>query len=82
MFGFFRVKGHGVPLELHQRLDKLSREFFDLPITEKSKISMNLGGSAWRGWFPIGDELTSGKPDQKEGLYLGQELTEDHPRVA
>lgn len=34
-----------------------------------------------RGWFPLGDELTSGKPDQKEGLYLGQELPEDHPRV-
>lgn len=43
---------------------------------------MKLGGSAWRGWFPVGDELTSGKPDQKEGLYLGQELDESHPRVS
>ena len=25
------------------------------------------------GWFPVGDELTSGRPDQKEGLYLGSE---------
>jgi isopenicillin N synthase-like dioxygenase len=25
--------------------------------------------------------LTSGRPDQKEGLYFGQELAEDHPLV-
>ena len=42
---------------------------------------MELGGIAWRGWFPCGDELTSGKPDQKEGLYLGTELGPDHPMV-
>jgi isopenicillin N synthase-like dioxygenase len=42
---------------------------------------MKKGGAAWRGWFPVGDELTSGKPDCKEGIYLGQELLEDHPRV-
>lgn len=29
----------------------------------------------------MGDELTSGKPDVKEGLYFGQELSEDDPRV-
>ena len=42
---------------------------------------MTKGGSAWRGWFPVGDELTSGKPDCKEGIYLGQELGEEHPKV-
>jgi isopenicillin N synthase-like dioxygenase len=42
---------------------------------------MKNGGTAWRGWFKLGEELTSGKPDQKEGLYLGQELSDDHPRV-
>ena len=25
------------------------------------------------GWFPLGDELTSGRPDQKEGFYIGSE---------
>jgi isopenicillin N synthase-like dioxygenase len=25
------------------------------------------------GWFPLGDELTSGRPDQKEGFYMGSE---------
>ncbi len=42
---------------------------------------MALGGQAWRGWFPLGGELTSGRPDWKEGLYLGTELPDEHPRV-
>ena len=80
-FGFFRIKGHGIPAELQQRLDSLSREFFNLPEDEKAKIAMEKGGAAWRGWFPVGGELTSGKPDRKEGLYIGEELGLDHPLV-
>jgi isopenicillin N synthase-like dioxygenase len=45
------------------------------------QIRMALGGRAWRGYFRVGDELTSGKPDQKEGLYFGAELPADHPLV-
>jgi isopenicillin N synthase-like dioxygenase len=45
------------------------------------QIEMAHGGKAWRGYFRVGDELTSGQPDQKEGLYFGQELTADHPLV-
>jgi isopenicillin N synthase-like dioxygenase len=44
-------------------MDLLAREFFNLPEEEKAKIQMSLGGAAWRGWFPVGGELTSGKPD-------------------
>ena len=44
------------------------------------RIRMALGGRAWRGYFPVGGELTSGKPDQKEGLYFGAELADDDPR--
>jgi isopenicillin N synthase-like dioxygenase len=42
---------------------------------------MRHAGSAWRGWFPLGGELTSGRPDRKEGLYFGTELAADHPAV-
>ena len=70
-FGFFRIKGHGVPPEQQVNLDKLSRDFFNLPLEEKTKTAMSLGGAAWRGWFPLGGELTSEKPDQKEGYYFG-----------
>jgi isopenicillin N synthase-like dioxygenase len=79
--GFFCVTGHGVPAELVERLEAVSRQFFSLPEEEKARIGMARGGRAWRGWFPVGAELTSGVPDVKEGLYLGQELGPDDPRV-
>ncbi|HVF31987.1 MAG TPA: 2-oxoglutarate and iron-dependent oxygenase domain-containing protein [Acidimicrobiales bacterium] len=80
--GFFYVVGHGVDPSLQARLDRLAREFFALPDAEKSAIAMAKAGRAWRGWFPVGGELTSGRPDRKEGIYLGAELPPSHPRVA
>src|SRR5947207_12353501 len=79
--GFFYVVGHGVDAALQSRLRELSREFFAQDLEAKLAIRMALGGRAWRGYFRVGDELTSGKPDQKEGLYFGQELAADHPLV-
>ena len=79
--GFFYVGGHGVPGELIARLDAASRAFFALPEEDKLEIAMARGGRAWRGFFPLGAELTSGRPDRKEGLYFGRELGPDDPRV-
>jgi isopenicillin N synthase-like dioxygenase len=79
--GFFYVVGHGVEEELQRRLKQLSREFFALDVETKMRICMAIGGRAWRGYFRVGDELTSGKPDQKEGLYFGTELPADHSLV-
>jgi isopenicillin N synthase-like dioxygenase len=79
--GFFYVVGHGVPTELLNRLDTAGRRFFRLPVADKMEIAMRQGGAAWRGYFPVGAELTSGRPDRKEGLYFGVELGADDPRV-
>lgn len=79
--GFFYIKNHGVSPELEAELEKLSREFFARDEASKMAISMDKGGRAWRGYFPLGGELTSGKPDWKEGLYFGEELDETHPLV-
>lgn len=79
--GFFYVTGHGVDEGLQTRLRELSREFFAQDVDSKMRIRMAVGGRAWRGYFRVGDELTSGKPDQKEGLYLGTELPPEHPLV-
>ncbi|MGH8593773.1 MAG: isopenicillin N synthase family dioxygenase [Gammaproteobacteria bacterium] len=79
--GFFYIIGHRVDGSLQQRLERLSREFFAQDIDKKLEISMALGGRAWRGYFPLGGELTSGQPDRKEGLYFGAELADDHPLV-
>lgn len=79
--GFFFVTGHGISPDLFNQLDQIAREFFARPESVKMEISMDRGGRAWRGYFPTGGELTSGKPDQKEGLYFGTELAETDPRV-
>src|SRR5271168_3222425 len=80
--GFFYAIGHEVSAGTLQRLEAEARAFFDLPTAEKQAIAMARGGAAWRGWFPLGGELTSGRPDNKEGLYLGEPLGPDDPRVA
>jgi isopenicillin N synthase-like dioxygenase len=79
--GFFYVTGHGVDQAVCDRLAAASRRFFALDETAKMPWRMSLGGRAWRGYFPAGGELTSGRPDWKEGLYLGSELPDDHPLV-
>lgn len=79
--GFFYIVGHGVDEGLCKRLEELSRRFFALDVAEKLRIGMDKGGRAWRGYFRVGDELTSGKPDQKEGIYFGSELPDDHLAV-
>lgn len=79
--GFFYVVGHGVDESLQARLVGLSRAFFAQDPESKMRFRMALGGRAWRGYFRVGDELTSGKPDQKEGLYFGAELAANDPRV-
>jgi isopenicillin N synthase-like dioxygenase len=80
--GFFYAVGHGVDQGLLDRLMAASRRFFALPEAVKLEIAMSRGGPAWRGYFPVFGELTSGAPDRKEGLYFGTELPADHPRVA
>ena len=79
--GFFYVIGHGVSEDLNQRLEELSRRFFAQDVETKLEVRMALAGKAWRGYFPVGGELTSGKRDVKEGLYFGLELSADDPRV-
>lgn len=72
--GFFYAVNHGIDESLQRRLEEHSRAFFDLPPEIKLRIRMTEGGRAWRGYFPVGGELTDGRPDLKEGLYFGAEL--------
>ncbi len=79
--GFFYVVGHGVDDALQRGLETVSKAFFAQDHDAKMAVAMPLGGAAWRGYFPVGDELTSGRPDAKEGYYFGTELGADDPRV-
>lgn len=80
-FGFFYITGHGIDPALSTRMMKLAREFFASPLETKMAIAMAHGGRAWRGYFPVEGELTSGRPDRKEGIYFGTELGPDDARV-
>ena len=79
--GFFGIVGHGVDPALQEDLERVSHEFFALRDDVKAAIAMPLAGRSWRGWFPVGGELTSGRPDQKEGIYFGAQHDADHVRV-
>lgn len=79
--GFFYISNHSVPHELIAKLERLSHQFFALDESVKERFDMRYGGLAWRGYFPLGGELTSGIPDWKTGLYLGTELDESDERV-
>jgi isopenicillin N synthase-like dioxygenase len=79
--GFFYVTSHGVDPALVARLDALARAFFGRPEGEKTEVALEHGGRAWRGWFPVGGELTAGVADQKEGIYFGAPLGADDRRV-
>ena len=71
--GFFVAVGHGIDPARLEKLLAAARSFFALPEAEKAEIEMARAGRAWRGWFPLGGELTSGVPDGKEGIYFGEE---------
>lgn len=77
--GFFCVAHHGVVRDGLDDLDAAARAFFARPEDDKRRIAMANGGRAWRGWFPLGGELTSGRPDGKEGLYFGREGSAGDP---
>lgn len=79
--GFLYIVNHGVSAELQTRLSEVAERFFALEETHKKAIAMEKGGLAWRGYFPVKGELTSGVPDLKEGLYFGVEHGDSHPEV-
>src|SRR5664279_5451001 len=76
-FGFFAIRNHGVDNNLRQSVLQVAVDFFGRDETEKEAVAMARASSAWRGWFPLGGELTSGVADLKEGYYFGRELPLD-----
>ena len=59
----------------------LALKFFDQSVDIKSKIHMKQSGLHWKGFFALGEELTSGKPDNKEGIYFGEEYSLESEQV-
>ncbi|MGZ4679339.1 MAG: isopenicillin N synthase family dioxygenase [Ilumatobacteraceae bacterium] len=76
-FGFFAIRNHGVSDELREAVLRVAIDFFGRDESEKEAVALARGGAAWRGWFPLEGELTSGVADLKEGYYFGRELPPD-----
>ena len=66
-YGFFQLKGHGVPLNLQQELLKSLRTLFSMPKEEKLKLSY-LENPCRRGYEASGMSMRDGDamPDSKE----------------
>ena len=82
-YGFFYITGYEsiVSSKSISNLESLATTFFNQTQQEKMNISMKQSGLHWKGYFPSGDELTSGSPDAKEGIYFGEEYSLDSPQV-
>lgn len=70
--GFFHMVGHGVDPDFLARHAELRSRFFALPEADKRRID-KAASPHFRGWEPVGAELTGGKPDLREQLDLATE---------
>ncbi|MXO52323.1 isopenicillin N synthase family oxygenase [Erythrobacter gaetbuli] len=78
-YGFAVIRDHGIPQELIDRAEALSKEFFALPDETKRAYHIPGGGGA-RGYTPFGTEKAKDAKvhDLKEFWHVGRELPEGH----
>ena len=82
--GFFMLANHGLDASVIDTAFGMAAAFFDLPETEKQKISIEKS-NFHRGWYGHGGEVLDGalqpEGDMKEGLKIGRDLPLAHPMV-
>lgn len=78
-WGFAVVADHGIPAELIERAEAMSRAFFALPEDVKRAYHIPGGGGA-RGYTPFGTESAkdSDVSDLKEFWHIGRDLPPGH----
>ena len=78
-YGFAIVRDHGIPQELIERAEALSKQFFALPEEVKRKYLIPGSGGA-RGYTAFGVETAKGAQafDLKEFWHVGRELPAGH----
>ena len=83
-YGFFMLSGHGLSKAIIQKTFDDAKYFFDLPIAEKDKISIDQS-PVHRGWYRLSEEILDQKEnplgDFKEGIKIGNDCGTKHPRV-
>jgi len=79
-YGFAVVRDHGIPQDLINRAEAVSKAFFALPAEVKRAYKIEGGGGA-RGYTPFGTEKAKDAEvfDLKEFWHVGRTLPEGHP---
>ncbi len=79
-YGFAVVRDHGIPQQLIDQAETLSKAFFALPEEAKKAYKIEGGGGA-RGYTPFGTEKAKDASvhDLKEFWHVGRGLPSDHP---
>lgn len=82
--GFLYLSGHGVDPAVIAGVFDEARAFFDLPLDDRLAID-EVNSPHFRGYTQLGNELTQGRPDQRDQLDVGPErsahtLTPNDPR--
>jgi isopenicillin N synthase-like dioxygenase len=79
-FGFAVIRDHGIPQDLIDRAEAMSKAFFALPDETKLQYKIPGGGGA-RGYTPFGTEKAKDAKvhDLKEFWHVGRSLAADHP---
>lgn len=76
-YGFFYLEGHGVPAELIDNAFDAAREFFALPLEQRTRCKASTGRQN-RGYQPMFDTQREGEaPDVKESFDMGFPLGAD-----
>lgn len=70
--GFFYLVGHGIGDTLFREVEEVTRAFFALPEADRMAITMTRSPH-FRGYTPLGGELTNGRADRREEIDLGPE---------
>lgn len=79
-YGFAVVRDHGIPQDLIDEAEAVSKAFFALPDAVKRAYKIEGGGGA-RGYTPFGTEKAKDAEvfDLKEFWHVGRDLPEGHP---
>lgn len=78
--GFFQIKNHKVPLEQQTAVMNSAKKLFALPQSEKDKVAKE--NTTWnRGYEMLQSQIleVGTQPELKEGFYIGDEISTDHP---
>ncbi len=79
--GFFYIQNHGVSDDVISDAFNSARAFFDMPLNEKLKLSMERNSRCFRGYAPVLSELADGKRNSYELMEFSVDFDESHPEV-